>query len=203
MLQHAALHDATRSVAARTVAATQCCSTQCCNMQRCSVSHAARDSHRATPSNRRAACNAHHASHVRASGWRGTAHSGHPIQCIALRSAAPPANSTSPPIPIAVPFPCGRAGAHGTPGTLGTPDARGIRIDRIAVPRPHLHRDWAHPDHICTGTGLTPLVLTARMQRPHARALRHTCGALEAREPTAAAGTRALEYPMWVPSWTP
>ena len=23
-------------------------------------------------------------------------------------------------------------------------------------PRPHLHRDWAHPAHICTGTGLTP-----------------------------------------------
>jgi hypothetical protein len=23
-------------------------------------------------------------------------------------------------------------------------------------PLPHLHRDWAHPCHICTGTGLTP-----------------------------------------------
>ena len=26
----------------------------------------------------------------------------------------------------------------------------------LGSPRPHLHRDWAHPSHICTGTGLTP-----------------------------------------------
>ncbi len=25
----------------------------------------------------------------------------------------------------------------------------------VSLP-PHLHRDWAHPCHICTGTGLTP-----------------------------------------------
>jgi hypothetical protein len=27
---------------------------------------------------------------------------------------------------------------------------------RPGSPRPHLHRDWAHPAHICTRTGLTP-----------------------------------------------
>ena len=27
---------------------------------------------------------------------------------------------------------------------------------REGSPRPHLHRDWAQPSHICTGTGLTP-----------------------------------------------
>ena len=26
----------------------------------------------------------------------------------------------------------------------------------LGSPRPHLRRDWAHPCHICTGTGLTP-----------------------------------------------
>ncbi len=26
----------------------------------------------------------------------------------------------------------------------------------VRASRPHLHRDWAHPAHICTGTGLTP-----------------------------------------------
>ena len=26
----------------------------------------------------------------------------------------------------------------------------------LGSPLPHLHRDWAHPSHICTGTGLTP-----------------------------------------------
>jgi hypothetical protein len=26
----------------------------------------------------------------------------------------------------------------------------------LGSPLPHLHRDWAHPCHICTGTGLTP-----------------------------------------------
>ena len=26
----------------------------------------------------------------------------------------------------------------------------------LGSPRPHLRRDWAHPGHICAGTGLTP-----------------------------------------------
>jgi hypothetical protein len=26
----------------------------------------------------------------------------------------------------------------------------------LGSPPPHLHRDWAHPRHICTGTGLIP-----------------------------------------------
>ena len=46
-----------------------------------------------------------------------------------------------------------------------TPDERGrerprMRGDRqnvrVSAIRPHLHRDWAHPAHILTGTGLTP-----------------------------------------------
>ena len=33
--------------------------------------------------------------------------------------------------------------------------------------RPHLHRDWAHPCHICTGTGLTPVhICTGTGARP-------------------------------------
>ncbi len=28
--------------------------------------------------------------------------------------------------------------------------------DARGEPRPHLHRDWAHPAHICTGTGRSP-----------------------------------------------
>ena len=34
--------------------------------------------------------------------------------------------------------------------------AMGSRAITVGSPRPHLHRDWAHPAHICTGTGLTP-----------------------------------------------
>jgi hypothetical protein len=30
-----------------------------------------------------------------------------------------------------------------------------------APPPPHLHRDWAHPCHICIGTGLTPARICA------------------------------------------
>ena len=57
---------------------------------------------------------------------------------------------------------------------------------RLRAPRPHLHRDWAHPCHICTGTGLAP---------PHgcARALlarRHFLLATPA--PTSAYMVRAL-----------
>ena len=31
--------------------------------------------------------------------------------------------------------------------TAATPEAAGFK------PRPHLHRDWAHPAHVCAGTG--------------------------------------------------
>ena len=27
----------------------------------------------------------------------------------------------------------------------------------LGSPHPHLHRDWAHPSHICSGTGLISL----------------------------------------------
>jgi hypothetical protein len=40
-------------------------------------------------------------------------------------------------------------------------------------PRPHLRRDWAHPAHICAGTGPTPLTfapgLGSGSPRPHLR----------------------------------
>jgi hypothetical protein len=31
----------------------------------------------------------------------------------------------------------------------------------LGSPLPHLHRDWAHPCHICAGTGLTPAHICA------------------------------------------
>jgi hypothetical protein len=31
----------------------------------------------------------------------------------------------------------------------------------LGPPRPHLHRDWAHPVHICAGTGLAPAHICA------------------------------------------
>ncbi len=31
---------------------------------------------------------------------------------------------------------------------------------------PHLHRDWAHPCHICTGTGLTPATSAPGLRSP-------------------------------------
>ena len=38
-------------------------------------------------------------------------------------------------------------------------------------PPPHLRRDWAHPDHICAGTGLTPATSAPGLgsPRPHLR----------------------------------
>jgi hypothetical protein len=37
-------------------------------------------------------------------------------------------------------------------------DCHDPRADQreVRAPLPHLHRDWAHPSHICTETGLTP-----------------------------------------------
>jgi hypothetical protein len=32
----------------------------------------------------------------------------------------------------------------------------------LGSPLPHLHRDWARPRHICTGTGLGPASLAPR-----------------------------------------
>jgi hypothetical protein len=34
----------------------------------------------------------------------------------------------------------------------------------LGAPLPHLHRDWAHPRHICTGTGLTPTHMCTRIR---------------------------------------
>ncbi len=41
--------------------------------------------------------------------------------------------------------------ATSAPG-LGSPP--GASAPGLGSPVPHLHRDWAHPGHICTGTGL-------------------------------------------------
>ena len=39
---------------------------------------------------------------------------------------------------------------------------------RSALPLPHLRRDWAHPAHICAGTGLTPAHIgTGTMPHTH------------------------------------
>jgi hypothetical protein len=35
----------------------------------------------------------------------------------------------------------------------------GTRLPGLGSPRPRLHRDWAHPCHICTGTRLPPATL--------------------------------------------
>ncbi len=45
-----------------------------------------------------------------------------------------------------------------------------------ANPRPHLRRDWAHPAHICAGTGLTPPTSAPGLgsPRPHLRRDRAT-----------------------------
>ncbi len=42
------------------------------------------------------------------------------------------------------------------------------------LPRPHLRRDWAHPAHICAGTGLTPPTSAPGLgsTRPHLRRAR-------------------------------
>jgi hypothetical protein len=49
--------------------------------------------------------------------------------------------------------------AQPNPAAISAP-GRGSRAGTSAPgrgsPLPHLHRDWAHPCHICTGTGLTP-----------------------------------------------
>ena len=42
--------------------------------------------------------------------------------------------------------------ATSAPG-LGSPLPH---VRGLGSPLPHLHRDWAHPCHICTGAGLTP-----------------------------------------------
>ena len=37
---------------------------------------------------------------------------------------------------------------------------------QIVHPLPHLHRDWAHPGHICAGIGLTPGISAQLMGSP-------------------------------------
>ncbi len=46
-------------------------------------------------------------------------------------------------------------------------EARFSRLRRIRTP-PHLHRDRAHPCHICTGTGLTPATSAQGLARARA-----------------------------------
>jgi hypothetical protein len=39
----------------------------------------------------------------------------------------------------------------------------------LGSPRPRLHRDWAHPGHACTGTGLTPATSAPGLGSPRPR----------------------------------
>ena len=52
------------------------------------------------------------------------------------------------------------------PGAAPATSASGL-----GSPLPHLHRDWAHPCHICTGTGLAPATsapgLGSPLPHPH------------------------------------
>ena len=41
------------------------------------------------------------------------------------------------------------------------------------TPLPHLHRDWAHPCHICDGTGLTPATSAPGLGSPCCSPLPH------------------------------
>ena len=54
--------------------------------------------------------------------------------------------------------------------TIGTANRKHIKRKLISgSTRPHLHRDWAHPGHICTGIGLTPATSAPGLgsPRPH------------------------------------
>ena len=68
--------------------------------------------------------------------------------------------------------------------------AMGSRATRLGSPHPHLHRDWAHPAHICSGTGPPQLIShrirfsdVAMNNRPMAEAsgsaARHPCRAAQ------------------------
>ncbi len=49
------------------------------------------------------------------------------------------------------------------------PPTRCPQSAELGASRPHLHQDWAHPAHICTGTGLTPPTSAPELgsPRPH------------------------------------
>jgi hypothetical protein len=76
--------------------------------------------------------------------------------------------------------------AHICAGT-GTGLAPATSAPGLGWPLPHLHRDWAHPDHICAGTAATPQLrslryfLTDKWERhssPHRRARPATAPAI-------------------------
>ncbi len=48
-------------------------------------------------------------------------------------------------------------------------------LRRRCIWLPHLRRDWAHPSHVCAGTGLTPFssVPGLRLLQTRVRAIRH------------------------------
>ncbi len=70
-----------------------------------------------------------------------------------VRTARPEARQAHPPRGKASKRATGRAGWRRLGADVGPIDRAG---PTWAHPRPHLHRDWAPPTHICTGTGLTP-----------------------------------------------
>ncbi len=82
---------------------------------------------------------------------------------------------------------CGRAGS-GAP--RGSASERAHSSDLC----PHLHQDWAHPSHICTGTGPTPPTSAPGLgaTRPHLRwdwaHPSHICAGTGSTPPTSAPG---------------
>ena len=90
--------------------------------------------------------------------------------CVCSRAAHPADNDSSlPPISTGTGF----TRPHRHRG-LGSPAA--TSAPGLGSPRPHLYRDWAHPAHICTGTGSIQRT-TAPASPPtplETRLLRHT-----------------------------
>jgi hypothetical protein len=85
----------------------------------------------------------------------------------------------------------------GTGLTPATSTSALISPPRLGAPPPHLHRDWAHPRHICTDTGPTPAHICTGtglpLPRPHrdsARCVVATarCRSVHAHEHAAHAG---------------
>jgi hypothetical protein len=68
----------------------------------------------------------------------------------------------------------------------------------LGSPLPHLRRDWAHPDHICAGTGRTPTTSAPGLgsPRPHLRRdwahPAHICAGIGLTPPTSAPGRNGL-----------
>jgi hypothetical protein len=78
---------------------------------------------------------------------------------------------TAPVSVLAVPSHSGPCGSRSAPRCTAV-----RRTVRDWAPLPHLHRDWAHPCHICIGTGLTPATSAPGLGSPLPH-LHRDCGA--------------------------